>query len=204
MLAKRAWSEAFQQSSVFSPSDGNMATVTVYLQAKKRVTKPVARMLTFGENSDTAPTVFSVSSSTESGSKVVRRKRAFKAATPLVDTSVRRSTRSSAIKDGHKHVALIDKRAPVSKKRKVQRRLNQKKDCSEATPKSPDEGKGSSMNESSSQKGSKSAHCTLPPTPIPLLQKIGLSLGIDPKDLTREKLMAASDRDSDSQNSTDE
>jgi hypothetical protein len=170
LLAKRAWSEAFQQSSVFSPSDGNMATVTVYLQAKKRVIKPVARMLTFGEDSDTAPSVFSVSSPTESGNKVVRRKRAHKAAAPLVDTSVRRSTRSSAIKDGHRHVALIDKRAPVSKKRKVQRRLTQKKDCCEATPKSFDAGKDISMNGSPGQKSSESAHFTPPPTHIPLLQ----------------------------------
>jgi hypothetical protein len=60
------------------------------------------------------------------------------------------------------------------------------------------------MDGNTEQKGSESANCTLPPTPIPLLQQIGLSLGIDPKELTKEKLMAAPDRASNSQSSRDD
>jgi hypothetical protein len=163
-------SEAFQQNTVFSPTDGNRATITVYLQGKRSVIKPVARMLTFGEDPNAIPAVFSASQQIDSVKKVARRKRTHKVAAPLVDTSVRRGTRSSAKKDGHRHVALIDKRAPVSKKRKVQRRLTQKKDCCEATPKSFDAGKDISMNGSPGQKSSESAHFTPPPTHIPLLQ----------------------------------
>jgi predicted RND superfamily exporter protein len=201
LLSKRDWSEAFQQYSVFSPTDGTRATFTIYLQGKKRVAKPVARMLTFGEDTDDIPAVFSASSPIDSGKKVIRRKRAPKAAAPLVDTSVRRSTRSSAKKDGHRHVALFDKSAPVSKKQKIQRRLKQK-DCTEAIPKSP-EGKSSSRTGSPGKENNESSHCTLPPTPIHVQQQIGLSLGIDPKDLTKEKLMTAPEKDSDSQSSAD-
>jgi predicted RND superfamily exporter protein len=195
------WSEAFQQYSVFSPTDGTRATFTIYLQGKKRVAKPVARMLTFGEDTDDIPAVFSASSPIDSGKKVIRRKRAPKAAAPLVDTSVRRSTRSSAKKDRHRHVALFDKSAPVSKKQKIQRRLKQK-DCTEAIPKSPEE-KSSSRTGSPGKENNESSHCTLPPTPIHVQQQIGLSLGIDPKDLTKEKLMTAPEKDSDSQSSAD-
>jgi hypothetical protein len=195
------WSEAFQQYSVFSPTDGTRATFTVYLQRKKRAVKPVARMLTFGEDTDDIPAIFSASSPIDSGKKVIRRKRAPRATAPLVDTSVRRSTRSSAKRDGHRHVALIDKSAPVSKKKKVQRRLKQR-DCTEDTPKSP-EGRNSSRTGSSGKANDESTYCSLPPTPIHVLQQIGLSLGIDPKDLTKEKLMAAPEKDSDSQSSAD-
>jgi hypothetical protein len=48
LLSKRNWYEAFQQNTEFLPTYGDMATFTVYLQGKRNVTKPVARMLTFG------------------------------------------------------------------------------------------------------------------------------------------------------------
>jgi hypothetical protein len=104
---------------------------------------------------------------------------------PLVDTSVRRSTRSSAKNNGHRHVVLPDPRGQASKKRKVQRKLIQDEIIAEKEQQRSEEGD----KENTQQRGD----CTIPSTPIKVMQQVGLALGMDAAQLTKEKLMAAPD-----------
>jgi hypothetical protein len=65
------------------------------------------------------PTIFSATTPSAIGK---RKKVAKKIQTPMVDRSVRRSTRSMAKNDGFRHSTLPDTRQSTSKKRKIQRK----------------------------------------------------------------------------------
>jgi hypothetical protein len=113
---------------------------------------------------------------------------AKKQLTPKVDTSVRRSTRSSVKNDGFRHVALPDTRAPVSKKRKMERRQIQQEIMASKAIQLSSPSEDSSQEEA--RKGS-SQDCNIPHTPIKVMQKVGLYLGIEAAELRKEKLKAA-------------
>jgi hypothetical protein len=114
-------------------------------------------------------------------------KRSRKQETPLVDTMVRRSTRSSAQKDGYMHKVLPDTRATPAKKRKVQKNKEQEEVPSVKIVRSKrtQKEKFSAVPDSNS--------CDLPPTPISVMQRVGLALGMEATDLTKEKFMTAPD-----------
>jgi hypothetical protein len=114
-----------------------------------------------------------------------RKRGARKKAVPLVDTSVRRSTRSSAKNNGHRHVVLPDPRGQASKKRKVQRKLIQDEIIAEKEQEQSEEGDKMGMQQKED--------CTIPSTPLKVMQQVGLALGMDAAQLTKEKLMAAPD-----------
>ncbi|KAM0847558.1 hypothetical protein ACQ4PT_054943 [Festuca glaucescens] len=80
-------------------------------------------------------------------------------------------------------------RATPSKKRKVQRKQDQVgdqhvKDISK---------KKSSKGAPGRKKSASDKECNIPPTPISVMQKVGLALGIDAHDLSKEKFMATPD-----------
>jgi hypothetical protein len=110
-------------------------------------------------------------------------KRSRKQDTPLVDTMVRRINRSSANKDGYMHRALKDTRATSAKKRKTQKHQVQEDLQSTKVVMHI----GVQEEKSSADQGSSS--CDLPPTPISVMRKVGLALGMEAADLTKEKFM---------------
>ncbi|KAM0844073.1 hypothetical protein ACQ4PT_057283 [Festuca glaucescens] len=103
-----------------------------------------------------------------------KRGKAKKLEAPLVDTSVRRCTRSMVKNNGYRPAPISD----TVVKPRAKRAKTQIKKCKRSKEKVP-----ASQNED---------EVTQPPqTPIHVLQSIGISLGIDPAKLTEEKLTAA-------------
>jgi hypothetical protein len=106
---------------------------------------------------------------------------------PLSDRGLRRSTRSSAAKDGHRHVSLPDTGVRAKKKRRVLRTVEEL----EASKIHPEKLADNSEGLNSAKAGADAQeNCTIPATPIVIIQKVGMALGIDADELTREKLMA--------------
>ncbi|KAM0827059.1 hypothetical protein ACQ4PT_068439 [Festuca glaucescens] len=116
-------------------------------------------------------------------------KRTRKQDTPLVDTLVGRSTRSSALKDGYMHKALPDTRATPCKRRKIQKKIDQE----DEHPSKEVKQKRKQKERNRAEFASTSNICEVPPTPIPVMQKVGLALGMEATELTKEKFMAAPD-----------
>jgi hypothetical protein len=87
-------------------------------------------------------------------------KRSRKQDTPLVDTMVRHSTRSSAMKDGYMHKALPDIRATPCKKRKVQKKFDQE----DEHPSKEVKKKRTQKKKNGAEPASNSDSCDLPPT----------------------------------------
>ncbi|KAM0846425.1 hypothetical protein ACQ4PT_055676 [Festuca glaucescens] len=83
--------------------------------------RQVACRLQFGEQDE--PFLYPIFTATPDPATSKRKRGVKKQATPLVDTSVRQSTRSCTKKNGHRYVILPDPRGQVSKKRKIQRKM---------------------------------------------------------------------------------
>jgi hypothetical protein len=81
------------------------------------------------------------------------------------------------------HRVLQDTRATPGKKRKIQK--NQEQEDMQST-------KVVKHNRAQKEKSSEdpgSSSCDLPPTPISVMRKVGLALGMEAADLTKEKFM---------------
>jgi hypothetical protein len=171
-LTKRSWKEAFDVSVGFTMA----ASISQH-----RHNGPVARALCFNSSDNgqqTMPSVFAATPASSVSSKM--RGKAKRKETPLVDTSVRRCTRSMVKNNGYRPMPVSDTvvkpRAKKAKKEVVQRQASKDKRTSVA--------EADKDHEEAQEK-------TLPPqTPIHILQTIGIGLGIDPALLTEEKLTA--------------
>ena len=95
-----------------------------------------------------------------------------KKATPIVDTAVRRCTRSTLKRDGFKAGNLTE--LPLAPKRKKPKAKPMMKEAEEEKAQGP----------------AQQEEQVVPPTPIKVIQAIGADLQIDPALLTKEKLMA--------------
>ena len=112
-----------------------------------------------------------------------------KVSAPLVDTSVRRCTRSAAKLDGFKPVIFEQLSLQPAKRRPRSKPIEEK-----ARPNSED----AAGMEKSEDMGNDKSEDVPPHMPILVLQAIGAELEIDPKLLSREKLMANPKDDSSS------
>lgn len=139
-----------------------------------------------GQEEVSSPVVFATESKTRQKNQHGRRK----ISAPLVDTSVRRCTRSAAKLDGFKPVGFEQlslhpaKRHPRSKPMEEKARPN------------PEAAAG--MDNNTEDVGNDKTEDVPPLTPIGVLQAIGAELKIDSNLLSQEKLMANPKDDSSS------
>ena len=206
--SKRTWTIAFDDSQRMSslvPSLPSSLVIRKPIMAKR----PVARAL-FGSSSDEVLSandnvmsdfdgsgemqpedVVSGSLEENSSSSVVfssaqanekKQTRRRKTVAPLVDTSVRRCTRSTTKLDGFKPMSFEQLSLQPTKRRP------RSKPIQETAQSKPDD---------ASANGNISEDAP-PPTPINVLQAIGAELEIDPNLLSKEKLMANPKDDSSS------
>jgi hypothetical protein len=144
----------------------------------KRQFRKVARKLVFhGQGHHEADFTFTCSTPFV---KKICGKLTRKQDTPMVDTSVRRST---AMNDGYRHKSLPDTRAPHVRRSKICWVISQtRRSVKRGNPRVHQEGREHTDKE-----------CDVPPTLIPVMQKVGLALGIEAQELTKEKFMATPD-----------
>ncbi|KAM0869641.1 hypothetical protein ACQ4PT_040546 [Festuca glaucescens] len=111
-----------------------------------------------------------------------KRGRPRKAEPVVVDTAYRRSTRSCTKRDGHMPVSMSDTVTRPRKKVKVQR-----KKAGEEMTEVPDT--TAETDQESQQQHNADNTVQIPPeTPVHIMQRVGVALGIDPDMLTEEKL----------------
>ena len=138
----------------------------------------MARTLLFdssSENEQELPPIFSASPPT------AKKTRARSKKAPVSDIGLRRSTRQSAIKDGFRHAAIPN--SPAKKRKRTTRA-----------------GKSQDNTATSSQEDSREEdmEAPIPFTPVQVLQRVGVSLGIPIASLSPEKLLADPKKDKDS------
>jgi hypothetical protein len=171
---KRSWADAFQQFNGLALS--RSAQTPSFCRPARRM---VARSLNFSieeedafgnDSGDSLPPVFA--SSPVSTVKRKTRGKAKKYDTPLVDTSVRRCTRSMIKNNGYRPPPVSDGGRTNAKRAKPQMKEVKEKERKLADNLEKEEP-------------------LLPQTPVHILQAIGIGLGIDPAKLTEEKLNAS-------------
>jgi hypothetical protein len=182
-----------------------LANLTGIRKFSSVIYKPRAHVIEIDEQTPVSvcpPALFSTSTPSAAGK---RKKVVKKTQTPMVDRSVRRSTRSMAKNDGFRHSALPDTRQSTRKRRKIQRKALQQ-DILGGIEKDPEDTicddqqqvfptkNGTAGTEHDQEK-----ECNIPVTPIKVMQKVGLALGIDAAELVKEKLMADPDETTTSQ-----
>jgi hypothetical protein len=125
-----------------------------------------------------APAVFSASPLRATPKKRKPRAKKFQAKVVMVDSEFRRSTRSSARRDGYRPLSMSD---TVSRPRKKSKTMKKSVEQEKVTmKKSVEQEKMPQDNE----------ELDIPETPIKVMQQVGTALGIDPDQLTEEKLNA--------------
>ena len=138
----------------------------------------MARTLIFdssSENVQELPPIFSASPPT------AKKKRARSKKVAASEVGLRRSSRQSAIKDGFRHAAIPNSPA---KKRKRATRSDKSQDST-----------GVSSHEANREEDKEAP---IPFTPVQVLQRVGVSLGIPVTSLSPEKLLADPKKDKDS------
>ena len=131
-----------------------------------------------GQEEVSSPVVFATESKTRQKNQRGRRK----ISAPLVDTSVRRCTRSAAKLDGFKPVVFEQLSLQPAKIRPRSKPIEEK-----ARP-NPEAAAG--MDNNTEDVGNDKSEDVPPPTPLGVLQAIGAELEIDSNLLSQEKLMA--------------
>jgi hypothetical protein len=116
-----------------------------------------------------------------------KRGRPRKSEPAVVDTAYRRSTRSCTKRDGHKPVSMSD---TVSRPRKKLKPQKKKKVEGEKIDMS---GTQEESSQESQQNHSDDNAVQIPPeTPVQVMQRVGVALGIDANLITEERLKADS------------
>jgi hypothetical protein len=179
LQGKRSWADAFQQFNGFIISRTAHSS-SCGRPARRRV----ARSLNFSVEGEAVGNVGedNLSPGFASSPITVQRKKRGKAKkydTPLVDTSVRRCTRSMIKNNGYRPAPVSD--GGRSNAKRVKTQMKDMKDAKDV------KGKGKKMEDNLEKEDPE-----LPQTPIHVLQAIGIGLGIDPAKLTEEKLNASS------------
>ena len=175
VLAKRTWSLAFGQQEFFL-IDAAMDSQAARKPVAKKF-RAVARTLLFDSSSEEVqelPPIFSASPPTAKKTRTRSKK------VPASEVGLRRSTRQSAIKDGFRHAAIPN--SPAKRKRATRA------------------GKSQDNTETSSQEANREEYQGAPDpfTPVLVLQRVGVSLGIPIASLCLEKLLDDPKKDKDS------
>jgi hypothetical protein len=114
-----------------------------------------------------------------------KRVRKKKADTPVVDTMVRRCTRSSVRNDGYRPKPIADE--CIQPRKRVRRQGKETVSAAVKTKGKVKSKKTASVSETSSEDNEEEV---VPETPVRVLQQVGGKLGIDAAKLTFEKLTA--------------
>jgi hypothetical protein len=172
---KRSWAQAFDGSLGFSPSDASASPID---RQAVVVTHSAPQDSPLVVSQVSAPVQFQAVAGSSQAKKTRQRK---KKPVPLVDTSAKRCTRSSALKEGYRVPPIVDL-APKPRKRA-------RKAVPAMRGPEPAQDQDSKANDSSSR------FSVTPPIPVSTLQRIGDMLGIYAQLLTADKLTAKSGSD---------
>jgi hypothetical protein len=118
-------------------------------------------------------------------SEKIKRVRKKKVNTPMVDTMVRRCTRSSVKNDGFRPKPVSDD--CIQPRKRMRKQSKENVSAAMKTKGKVKSKKAASASETSSEDNEEEM---VPETPVCLLQQVGGQLGIDAAKLTVEKLMA--------------
>jgi hypothetical protein len=181
LFAKRSWAMAFDLAEQlgFKPVPAaSHSTRTIKISAHR----PVARALNFSSTDTEAVElerpIFSASPI------AVKKKRMRKQKTPVVQPAVRRFTRSTLKLDGYRPKPVTEDHVRP-KKRSRAKSLLQGDDIGNGPEPSDSEHFEPAENESNEFE-----KIEIPPTPIKVMQAVGIKLGMDPSVLTKEQLEA--------------
>jgi hypothetical protein len=171
--AKRSWSHAFDEAVGFAPND---VAASSDVRKEMLVLHDVPHKFTpLAVSVDSAPVMFQTADNPGQAKKARQRR---KKEVPLVDSSVKRCTRSAALKEGYR-VPPISDLAPKPRKR-----------ARKTVPAS--RGPGPALVADSGTAEPSGDFSVTPPIPVATLQRIGEMLGIDAQLLTVDKLAAKS------------
>ncbi|KAK1663842.1 hypothetical protein QYE76_052001 [Lolium multiflorum] len=112
-----------------------------------------------------------------------KKRRQRKKMVPLVENSERRFTRSCLNKEGYRPRPVLDIQPKVKKKSRAKLLLVRAAENDE-------EEQHNLHNEDTREEETDEATADIPVTPLPVLQSVGIALGIAPEKLTREQLEA--------------
>jgi hypothetical protein len=194
-LLKRPWSVAFSFETMCIPAADSSVTARLKVViANKNCTKtrarPVARTLIFGDQGEEGEVQSyqggDIQDSLPSPA-TIRKKRGKKVKAPLVLPEERRFTRSCLKKDGYRPAPIV--MVQKGPKKRVRSRLFL---CSQGDEAQMDGTEGDHEAEAVDQGdvAPEEEPVNVPATPIWIMQKVGVKLGIDPAKLTKEKLEA--------------
>jgi hypothetical protein len=112
-----------------------------------------------------------------------KKRRQRKKMAPLVENSERRFTRSCLNKEGYRPRPVLDIQPKIKKKSRAKLLLVTAEEIDE-------EEQHNLHNEDTMEEETDEAPTDIPVTPLPVLQSVGIALGIAPEKLTREQLEA--------------
>jgi hypothetical protein len=179
-LLKRSWSVAFSYDKMHMPATDislvqvRLKMVTANKNCAKTRARPVPRALTFGDHEEDGNLQFHRDMGKQESTVspvTTRKKRGKKVKTPLVMPEERRFTRSCLKKDGYRPAPIVIEQKGPKKRARSKFLLSPQRDRIEEV-------------EDNEEVASEEEHVT----PIWIMQKVGVQLGIDPAKLTKDKL----------------
>jgi hypothetical protein len=102
---------------------------------------------------------------------------------PLVENSERRFTRSCLNKEGYRPKPVLDIQPKIKKKSRAKLLLVRAEENDEQE-------QYNMHNEDTREEGTEESNADIPATPLPVLQSVGIALGIAPEKLTKDQLEA--------------
>jgi hypothetical protein len=183
LMAKRSWNIAFDLPDRFAVG-GNVLSQCADRIAVNIKHRPVARSLVFEplENTEVSAehvAIFSASPVT------VRKKRGRKQKPLIVQPEERRFTRSSMKLNGYRPTPVMTEGPRLKKKQRAKLLLvDTPVDTAGTVDKADD------IASSEDAETNNAEDVEIPPTPIHVMQNVGIDLGIDPKKLTKDMLEA--------------
>jgi hypothetical protein len=183
LMAKRSWNIAFDLPDRFA-IERNVLSQCANRVAVNIKRRPVARTLVFEplENTEVSAdhvAIFSASPVT------VRKKRGRKQKPLIVQPEERRFTRSSLKLNGYRPTPVMTEAPRLKKKQRAKLLLvDMPVDTAGTVDKADD------IASSEDAETNNAEDVEIPPTPIHVMQNVGIDLGIDPKKLTKDMLEA--------------
>jgi hypothetical protein len=102
---------------------------------------------------------------------------------PIVESSERRFTRSCLNKEGYRPKPVLDMQPKIKKKSRAKLLLVRAEENDE-------EEQHNLQKENTREEDTEESSVDIPVTPLPVLQSVGIALGIAPEKLTKEQLEA--------------
>jgi hypothetical protein len=190
-LLKRTWSIAFQSATEFRAPLLTVGETPRQMQVLRR---KVARALTFQSDDMEEPISLNHSQClpifTGTPDSAAVKKRGRKARTLVLQPTVRRFTRSCLNKEGYRPKALEIQQVQPKKKPRAKLWLVEE-DFGKMTEEIKDQNNNAERKEMPTAAGNEEEDgVSIPITPILVMQRVGVELGIDPAKLTKEQLTA--------------